>query len=206
MKKFSYKTLRKYVIPSFVLWGVLLFTLISPSFVNASIIVTGPTTTTHPPCHYPDCHYPTTTTTTHPECHYPPCTTTTTTQPPYATTTTTHPICHYPTVDIFVAPPSVPYNGSAVLHWTSSNTNYCTASASPYNSQWSSSVALNGNKAINNLTKTTTFTITCNNQCHYDTVTDSATVYVQAPPPLTRYACNASTWQCVVDNSGPYYC
>jgi len=40
MNKFFHKTLRKYVIPSFVLGAVLLFTLISPSFVDASIIVT----------------------------------------------------------------------------------------------------------------------------------------------------------------------
>ncbi len=201
-KQGSYKTLRKYIIPGFVLGAVLLFGLVSVPFVDASIVVTGPTTTTHPPCHYPDCHYSTTTTTTHPECHYPPCTTTTTTPP--TTTTTTHPPCHYPTVNIYVAPPSVPYNGSAVLHWTSSNTNYCTASASPYNYQWSGGVSLNGDKSINNLTQTTTFRITCNNHCHYNTITDSATVYVQAPPPPTRYSCNTSTWQCVVNSSGPY--
>ena len=200
MNKFSYKTLGKYISPVFVLGVILLFGLVSASFVDASIIVTGPTTTTHPPCHYPDCHYSTTTTTTHPECHYPPCTTTA----PPTTTTTTHPVCHYPSVNIAVAPPSVAYNGSAVLHWTSTNTNYCTASASSYNYQWSGNVSLNGDKNINNLTKTTTFTITCNNNCHYDTVTDSATVYVQAPPPPTRYACNTSTWQCVINSSGPY--
>lgn len=194
MNKFSYKTLRKYVTPSFVLGAVLLFGLISPSFVDASIIITGPTTTTHPPCHHPDCHYPPTTTTTHPDCHYPPCTTTTTTQPP----------CHSPLVNITVAPSSIPYNGSAVLHWTSSNTNYCTASASPYNYQWESGVSLNGSKTIYNLAQTTTFTITCNSHCHYDTVTDSVTVYVQAPPPPTRYSCNTSTWQCVIDSSGHY--
>jgi len=193
MKKFSYKTLRKYVIPSFVLGAILLFGLVSPSFTNASIIVTGPTTTTQPPCHYPDCHYPTTTTT------QPPCTTTTTCSP---TTTTT--ICHSPSVNISAAPISIPYNDSAALHWTSSNTNYCTASASPYNYQWNGNVSLNGDKTIYNLTKTTTFTITCNSNCHYDTITDSATVYVQAPPPPTRYACNTSTWQCVVNSSGPY--
>jgi len=200
MDKFSYKTLGKYISPVFVLGVILLFGLVSASFVDASIIVTGPTTTTHPPCHYPDCHYPTTT--THPECHYPPCTTTTTAPP--TTTTTTHPVCHYPSVNIAVAPPSVAYNGSAVLHWTSSNTNYCTASASSYNYQWSGNVSLNGDRSINNLTKTTTFTITCNNNCHYDTVTDSATVYVQAPPPPTRYACNTNTYQCYQSTSGPY--
>jgi hypothetical protein len=203
MKKFFYETLKKYIAPSFVLGSILLFTLISPSFVNASIIVTGPTTTTYPFCHYPDCHYPTTTTT------QPPCTTTTTCPPTTTTTTippttTTTTICHSPSVNISATPTSVQYNGSATLHWTSSNTNYCTASASPYNYQWSSGVALNGDKSINNLTQTTTFTITCNNHCHYDTITDSTTVYVQAPPPPTRYACNTSTWQCYQTTSGPY--
>ena len=179
MDKFSYKPLGKYISPIFVLGAILLFGLMSPAFVDASIIVTDTTTATHPPCHYPDCHYPT-------------------------TTTTTHPVCHYPLVNIAVAPPSVSYNGSAVLHWTSFNTNYCTASASPYNYQWSGNISLNGDKSINNLTKTTTFTIICHNNCHYNTVTDSATVYVQALPPLTRYACNTSTWQCVVNSSGLY--
>ncbi len=196
MNKLFYRTLRKYIIPSFVLGAILLFTLISPSFVDASIIVTGPTTTTYPPCHYPDCHYPTPTTTTTTQ---PPCTTTTTCPP---TTTTT--ICHSPSVNISAAPTSVPYNSSATLHWTSSNTNYCTASASPYNYQWSGSVTLNGNKSINNLTKTTAFTITCNSNCHYDTVTDSATVYVQAPPSPTRYSCNTNTYQCYVATNGAY--
>lgn len=226
MKKFSHKTLKKYIIPSFILGAILLFTLISPSFADASIIVTDtytedpdegwgiivtdtytedpnegwgiivtdtnvPDTTTnspcptctastptisyHPPCHYPNCHYPTTTTTTHPECHYPPCTTTTT-QPPCTTTTTT--ICHSPSANISADPISVPYNGSAVLRWTSYNTKYCTASASPYNYQWGSGISLNGSKTIYNLAQTTTFSITCTGSC--GTATDSATVYIQS--------------------------
>ncbi len=187
MKKFSHETLRKYIIPSFVLGGILLFTLISPSFVDASI------------CHSPDCHYPTTTTT------QPPCTTTTTCPPTTTTTTippttTTTTICHSPSVNISAAPISVSYNGSATLHWTSSNTNYCTTSASPYNYQWNSGVDLNGDKSIYNLTQTTTFTITCTGNC--GTVTDSVTVYTQDP--ITRYACNYSTYQCYETTSGPY--
>ena len=157
MNKFSYKTPKKYIILGFALGAVLLFGLISPSFVDASITVTGPTTTT---------------------------------------------ICHSPSVNISVAPTSVPYNDSAVLHWTSSNTNYCTVSASPYNYQWNSSVNLNGDKTIYNLTKTTTFTITCNSYCHSNPVSDSVTIYIQPAP--TRYSCNTNTWQCVVNSYGPY--
>jgi len=153
--------IKKYLLPTLIFGGILLFSLMNSSFVDAS----------HPLCHYPPC----TTTTTHPECHYPPCTTTTT-QPPCTTTTTT--VCHSPSVNISAAPTSVPYNGSAVLHWTSSNTDYCTASASPYNYQWNSDIALNGDKSINNLTQTTTFSITCTGSC--GTATDSATVYVQS--------------------------
>jgi len=241
--------IKRHLFPTVILGGFLLFGLMSPAFVGASIIVTGTnvpdpntgwgiivtgtnvpdpayptcstcndndndddnnqivTTTTpiHPPCHTPSCSTAAiitpqaTTTTTHPECHYPPCTTTTTC--PSCTTTTTT-ICPSPSVDISVAPPSVPYNGSAVLHWTSAYANYCTASASPYNYQWNSGVNLNGDKSINNLTQTTTFSITCTGNC--GTASDSAMVYVQAPPPPTRYACNTYTWQCVVDSSGPY--
>ena len=178
--------MKKYLLPGLILAGILLFSLVNATFVDAS----------HPDCHYPPC----TTTTTHPDCHYPPCTTTTTTRPSCTTTTTTT-ICPSPSVSISAAPPSIPYNGSAVLHWTSTNTNYCTASASPYNYQWKGSVNLNGNKSINSLIKTTTFSITCTNYC--GTVTDNATVYVQAPVP-TRYSCNTNTWQCVVNSSGPY--
>jgi len=175
MNKFSYRALGKYISPIFVLGAILLFGLVNASFVDASIIVTGPTTTTHPPCHYPDCHYIV-----------------------YTTTTT---ICPSPLVDITVAPPSVPYNGSAVLHWTSSNANYCTASASSYNYQWSGNVSLNGDKSINNLTQTTTFAITCNSSCH-NPVSNSTTVYVQSP--ITRYTCNTNTYQCYQTTSGAY--
>lgn len=151
------------------------------------------TSLVHPPCHHPDCHYIdyTTTTTTHPECHYPPCTTTTT-QPPCTTTTTTHPPCYSPLVNISAAPISVPYKGSAVLHWTSSNANYCTASASPYNYQWNGSVSLNGNKTISNLTQTTTFTITCRNTCCHNLISDSVAVYVQPPAPQFDFSLSNS--------------
>jgi len=62
---------KKYIFPSLILGGFLLFGLMSPALVGASIIVTGPTTTTtHPLCHDPSC----TTTTTHPLCHDTSCT------------------------------------------------------------------------------------------------------------------------------------
>jgi len=187
-KLFNYMKIKRYLLPVIILGGVLLLGFMNSTFVDAS----------HPLCHYPPC----TTTTTHPDCHYPPCTTTTTQPPCTTTTTTTTTICYPPSVNIAAAPISVPYNSSAVLHWTSSNANYCTASASPYNYQWKSGVNLNGNKSINNLTKTTAFSITCTGHC--GTTTDSATVYVQVPPAPTRYFCNTSTWQCVIDSSGTY--
>ena len=152
------------------------------------------TTTTHPDCHYPDCHEPVTTTTTRPT------TTTTTTRPPVTTTTTTT-LCPIVTTSIHTTTPSILYNGSAVLQWTSINADYCTVSASPYNNQWNGNVNLNGTKNINNLTKTTTFSITCSNPCGKQD-TKNTVVYVETEP--TRYFCNTSTWQCVVDNYGPY--
>jgi uncharacterized repeat protein (TIGR01451 family) len=156
------------------------------------------TTTTHPLCHHPDCHEPVTTTTTKPP-------TTTTTIPPTTTTTipptTTTTICPTVTTNIHTTTPSIPYNGSAILQWNSINANHCTVSASPYNSQWNSSVNLNGAKNISNLTKTTTFSITCSNSCGKKD-TKSTIVYVQSEP--LRYSCNTSTWQCIVDSYGPY--
>ncbi len=47
--------IKKYLLLSIILGGVLLFTIVNTTFVNASIIVTGTTTTTHPLCHYPSC-------------------------------------------------------------------------------------------------------------------------------------------------------
>ena len=155
-------------------------------------------TTTHPLCHDDTCHV--TTTTTHPICHV---TTTTTTKPSCTTTTstTTTTICPIVTTNIYTTTSFIPYNNSALLHWNSTNANSCIVSASPYNSQWNGSVGLNGTKGISNLTKTTTFSITCSNSCG-STDTKSTVVHVQ-PEPI-RYSCNTSTWQCVIDNYGPY--
>jgi len=67
--------IKRYLFPTVILGGVLLSgLLLNPAFAGASIIPTGPTTTTHPLCHYPLC----TTATTHPLCHDSSCTTTTT--------------------------------------------------------------------------------------------------------------------------------
>src|SRR5680860_341625 len=41
MNKFSYKTSKKYIAPSFILGVILLIGLVSPAFVSASITVTG---------------------------------------------------------------------------------------------------------------------------------------------------------------------
>ena len=145
------------------------------------------TTTTHPVCHHPDCHEPTTTTTTKPK--------------PTTTTTTTTILCPAVTTNIYTTTPSIPYDGSAILNWSSVNANQCNVSASPYNSQWNGGVNLNGTKNIINLTKTTTFSITCSNSCGKQD-TKNTVVYVQTEP--ARYSCNTSTWQCVLDNYGPY--
>ena len=180
----------------------------------------------HPLCHDDSCHIETTTTrphvytttttrpvsysyitptTTHPLCHDDTChvTTTTTTKPSCTTTTstTTTTICPIVTTNIHTTNSFIPYNSSALLHWSSTNANSCIVSASPYNSQWNGSIGLNGTKGINNITKTTTFSITCSNSCG-STDTKSTVVHVQPEP--TRYSCNTSTWQCVIDNYGPY--
>lgn len=101
-----------------------------------------------------------------PECHDPAC---------HATTTTTS--CRSVAVHIYASPSSTDYNGSTVLSWNSSNASYCTASATPGNSQWSGNVSRNGSKTIYNLTGNTTFRIQCYNNC--DSANDSVAVNVQ---------------------------
>jgi uncharacterized repeat protein (TIGR01451 family) len=229
MKLFYFTKTQKSSVLSLVLGSFLLFGSIVPAFTNAAILVTGGGYTednvsnnytthhdhsndyndnednhlasaSHPLCHGSTCHI--ITTTTHPVCH---ATTTTTIKPSCTTTTTTNTttttICPTVTTDIYTTTPFTPYNSSASLYWNSVNANNCSVSAFPFNSQWNGSIGLNGNKSINNLIKTTTFSITCSNSCG-STDTKSTVVHVQPEP--TRYSCNTSTWQCVIDNYGPY--
>lgn len=120
--------INKHLFPTIILGGILLFGLINPTFVSASIIVTGPTTTTtHPLCHNLSC----TTTTTRPPCHNLPCTTTTTR--PSCTTTTTKPPC---TTTTTCCPSYIKYTCNANYQCVeSSNGEYTSLSACQNNCQ-----------------------------------------------------------------------
>jgi len=66
-----------------------------------------------------------------------------------------------PVVNISASPNQIGEGESTTLTWTSTNATSCTASSSPNNTSWSGDKIINGNQTINNLTKTTTFSIQC---------------------------------------------
>jgi len=179
---------KKYIFPSLILGGFLLFGLMSPALVGASIIVTGPTTTTtHPLCHDPSC----TTTTTHPLCHDTSCTKYTcnanyqcvvASNGEYTSLSTCQNNC--------IAPPRYSCNPSTYQCYVATNGAYatlndCQTNCQPpltrytCNSSYQCVAASNGEY---------TSLSTCQNNCI-------------APP---RYSCNPSTYQCYVATNGAY--
>ncbi len=90
-----------------------------------------------------------------------------------------------PTVSLTATPASVSSGGSTTLTWSSDNSSSCSASASPSNSQWTGSKALNNfspGQTITNLTATTQFTLLCTS-IYGGTASDSKTVTVGVSPP-----------------------
>jgi len=87
--------------------------------------------------------------------------------------------CTAPTVDLKINSSdnqvNVSYNASAVLSWTSSNANSCSASGG-----WSGTKATSGSESTGNLTSAHSYTITCSNSC--GSAADTVTVYVQGQP------------------------
>ena len=105
-------------------------------------------------------------------------------------------------VDLYSNTTNVSPGGSVTLYWAPSNiqSGTCNASASPSNSSWSgykSDSNTYPGVTISNLQQTTTFTLTCTDQCN-NSVSDSVTVTVS-----DRYSCNSSSG-CVQDPSGSY--
>lgn len=85
-----------------------------------------------------------------------------------------------PTITLDADPLTVTSGGSTELRWTPGNATSCTASASPANGQWTGSKStVGGINTVNNLTQTTTFTITCSNA--NGSKNDSKTVTVGPP-------------------------
>jgi hypothetical protein len=213
--------IKRYLFPTIILGGFLLFGLMSPAFVGASIIPTGPTTTTHPLCHDPSC----TTTTTHPLCHDPSCTKYTcnssyqcvvASNGEYTSLSTCQNNC--------VPPPPTRYTCNANYQCVvASNGEYTSLSACQNNciappryscntSTYQCYVTTNGAYATLNDCQTncqapcTKYTCNANYQC----VVDSNGEYTSlsacqnnciAPP---RYSCNINTYQCYVATNGAY--
>jgi len=73
---------------------------------------------------------------------------------------------------------TIPYNNSANLSWTSSNTNYCYASG-----DWSGSKSLSGSESTFNLTSSKIYTLICSGSG--GSVSDSVRVNIAATPTLT---------------------
>lgn len=83
-----------------------------------------------------------------------------------------------PTLTFTASPLTVPYNGSAVLSWTSNYANSCTASGS-----WSGSKPISGSQSTGQLTTSRTYTLVCGGVG--GTVSRSVTVSVNNPPTPT---------------------
>jgi len=88
-----------------------------------------------------------------------------------------------PTVDIKAndsnGPITIDYNTQALLSWTSTNADSCTASASPAKSNWTGPKEINGTQWTGNLTQSTVYTITCAGSG--GSAQDSVTVNVRPP-------------------------
>lgn len=90
------------------------------------------------------------------------------------------PVPGQPTVSLSAMPTAVTSGGGTTLSWTSSNATSCTASGG-----WSGAITpvASGNRAVSNLTTTTTYTLACTGAG--GTTTRSVTVNVSTTPAIT---------------------
>jgi len=183
MNKFSYKTIKKYIAPSFILGVILLLGLLSPTLVGASIIVTGTTTATHPLCHDPSC---TTTTTTHPICHT-------------AYTCNSNYQCVVACNGEFTSLTTCNANCNAPTKYTCNSNYQCVVNSSgPY-----TSLGTCQNNCIaptKYACNTSTWQCVVNSSGPYTSL-NTCQANCQAPSP--KYTCNAN-YQCVVNSNGQY--
>lgn len=84
-----------------------------------------------------------------------------------------------PTVTLTATPASVAYQGSAILSWSTSGAQSCTAQGA-----WSGSRNVSGSQSTGALTTNASYTLVCTNSTG-QTGSASATVQVGAPPPAT---------------------
>jgi len=212
---------KKYIFPSLILGGFLLFGLMSPALVGASIIVTGTTTTTtHPLCHDPSC----TTTTTHPLCHDTSCTKYTcnanyqcvaASNGEYTSLSTCQNNCIAPTR--YSCNPST-YQCYQAVFGSYASYDDCLNACQPPLTRYTCSAnyqcvaASNGeytslSTCQNNCIAPTRYSCNPSTYQCYQAVFGSYASYNDClnacQPPLTRYTCSAN-YQCVVASNGEY--
>lgn len=85
-----------------------------------------------------------------------------------------------PTATIAASPTSVPYNGSSVLTWSSTNTTACTTTGS-----WSDSIGTAGAMTITGIRANSTFGIRCTNAAGTAALASASVNAGAAPPPPT---------------------
>jgi len=114
----------------------------------------------------------------------------------------------------FTANPNPISSGdNTILNWNSSNCSYCNASASPSNTYWIGSKAINGSTIVYNLTQVTTFNLTCYGQNNTDTKSltvnlsqnPSLNVSCWASPNPVQINQNVTFYSSVSNGSGNYY-
>ncbi|MFA5392579.1 MAG: hypothetical protein WC306_02785 [Candidatus Paceibacterota bacterium] len=209
--------INKHLFLGFIFGGILLFGLISPTFVDALIIVTGPTTTTTHQNH-------TTTTTTQSQYRCTQCRDTTcslkisstpcantcnansdcqtpaTIHPlcpnhPSCTTTTTRPSCTTTTTK----PPCTTCCPSCIKYTCNANYQCVVASNGQYNSL---------STCQNNCVAPTKYSCNPSTYQCYATINGAYTTLnsctANCQPPVTKYSCCNTNHQCVVDPNGQY--
>lgn len=82
-----------------------------------------------------------------------------------------------PSVTLTASPATVSSGGNATLTWSSTNSSSCTATGG-----WSGSKPLNGSEPVNNITQTTSYTLTCSGSGG-PAAQRTVTVSVGSPPP-----------------------
>jgi hypothetical protein len=87
-----------------------------------------------------------------------------------------------PSIAISANPTKVTSGGSSTITWTSSNTTSCSA-ASP--AGWTSSTATSGSQVINNITTTTTYTLSCTGPNGTNSASTTISITDAIPPTVS---------------------
>ena len=207
-KLFNYMKIKKYLLPSLILGGILMLGLMSPAFVGASIIVTD--TYTDPnsgwgiivtDTYTEDSSVTNTNSGSNSDSHYSSSnnneTTVTTISYPPILATTSHLPCHDPSCTITTTQP--PYHDPSYNKYTCNSNYQCVVDS---NGQYTSLSTCQNNCIAPTKYACNTYTYQCYVATNgaYANLNDCVNA---CQPPVTRYTCN-SNYQCVVDSNGQY--